>query len=194
MDFNAEPQLAPPGAGLPFPELMVAKLIFKCRLQLGSRASFSASFQSERRKIQELVKTCEESKGAEPILIPRLTGMEDSSRHWSVWMTLEHLRMVHDSITKVITALTSGVAMEGAASTASVKPRKEVTARVLRHYETSCDGLQKAVDDAPDLNTKLKFTHPWFGPLNAAGWHAMAGQHLGIHRRQIEQILKRLEA
>jgi hypothetical protein len=28
--------------------------------------------------------------------------------------------------------------------------------------------------------------------LDAAGWHALAAGHMGIHRGQIEQILKKL--
>ena len=30
----------------------------------------------------------------------------------------------------------------------------------------------------------------WFGPLDAAGWHALAAGHMGIHRVQIERIVK----
>jgi hypothetical protein len=29
------------------------------------------------------------------VLIARPRGLEDSSRYWSVWMTLDHLRIVH---------------------------------------------------------------------------------------------------
>jgi hypothetical protein len=29
-------------------------------------------------------------------------------------------------------------------------------------------------------------------PLDAAGWHALAGMHMGIHRAQIERILSGL--
>ena len=39
------------------------------------------------------------------------------------------------------------------------------------------------------VRTKLRHAHPWFGPLDAAGWHAMAAMHMGIHRKQIERIL-----
>jgi hypothetical protein len=44
----------------------------------------------------------------------------------------------------------------------------------------------------PYLRTKARFAHPWFGPLDAAGWHLMAGMHLSIHRVQIERILQGL--
>ena len=33
------------------------------------------------------------------------------------------------------------------------------------------------------------YAHPWFGPLDARGWQALAAFHLDLHRVQIERIL-----
>ena len=35
--------------------------------------------------------------------------------------------------------------------------------------------------------------HPWFGPMDASAWHALAGTHMGIHRAQIADIIAGLE-
>ena len=43
---------------------------------------------------------------------------------------------------------------------------------------------------APDLKTSIRLPHPWFGPLDAAGWPALAAGHMGIHREQIVRILR----
>jgi hypothetical protein len=51
-----------------------------------------------------------------------------------------------------------------------------------------------SVTASPNLKTKTRFSHPWFGPLDASGWHAMAGSHMAIHRKQIERILQGLSA
>ena len=75
------------------------------------------------------------------------------------------------------------------ASTAAVKPTIGVTADVVTAYEASVDALISTVTATPNLNTLVRYGHPWFGPLNAAGWHAIAGIHMGIHRVQIERIL-----
>lgn len=40
-----------------------------------------------------------------------------------------------------------------------------------------------------EKKSPLRFLHPWFGPVDAADWHALAGTHLGIHRKQIERIV-----
>lgn len=190
MALQTEPNLAAPGAGLPKLELFIARLLFALRRRTGNRGSFDARFRQERERIQALVRSCDAEAGARRVLITRPPGLEDSSRYWSVWMTLDHLRIVHQEFARVIDDLTKGVMPEGEASTAAVKPSPEATAAVVAPYEESCDALLALVAAAPELKTKVRFAHPWFGPLDAVGWHALAGGHMGIHRVQIERILK----
>jgi hypothetical protein len=192
MNENAEPRLAPPGAGLPRLELLIGRVLFAVRLRRGSRESFNAQFQKEREAIRALANSCDAGSAARRVLIQRVRGMEDSSRNWSVWMTLDHLRIVNGGITRTIGSLVKGVVPARQASTAAVKPGPDVTAAVVAEYEASCDALLAQVAAAPDLKTPARFAHPWFGPLDAFGWHAMAAGHMGIHRVQIERILQGL--
>lgn len=184
-----EPKLAPPGAGLPKPELYVARALFAFRRWTSSRAALTALFQRERVAIRQMLLACEGDAGARRVLIRRPPGLEDSSRYWSVWMTLDHLRIVHREMRRVIEALIGGVVPEGVASTAAVKPGVELSAGVVSEYEESCDALLATVATPATLKTALRFAHPWFGPLDAAGWHALSAVHLGIHRVQIERII-----
>jgi len=190
--MNAEPKLEPPGAGLPRYELYVGRLLFAFRRWTGSRDAHNARFQQERESIRRLVRACDGDSAARRVLIERARGMEDSSRYWSVWMTLDHLRIVNQSFIRVIGALTKGEMPKGTASTATVKPSPEATAAVVAEYENGCDDLLAAVAAAGNLKTKLRYAHPWFGPLDAAGWHALSAGHMGIHRVQIERILEGL--
>src|SRR4051794_8680829 len=98
MKADLEPRLAPPGAGLPVPELFIARLLFAFRRWNGSREAFNTRFESERRAISELLKECDPEAAARRVLIQRPRGLEDSSRYWSVWMTLDHLRIVNFQI------------------------------------------------------------------------------------------------
>ena len=189
MSTTADPELAPPGAGLPIIELWVARLLFALTRRRGNRETFVTKFDRERTAIRVLVDSCPETKRGEQVLITRLRGLEDSSRNWSVWMTLDHLRITNTALTRVITALTHGRVPPGKASTASVKPSASVTAVVEADFERSCDGVLAAITEASDLKSKVRFAHPWFGPLDAFGWAAMAGTHMGIHRAQIQSIL-----
>ena len=183
------PTLAPPGAGLPAIELFVARRIFALKRLLGNRPSFTNTFHQQRAAVAAIVGSCSKEKGASRVLIRRLPGLEDSSRHWSVWMTLDHLRIVHLEMSRVIEALAKGENLSGQASTAAVKPSPEATSSIHQTYEDSCDHLLKTVESVSDLKTKNTYAHPWFGPLNAEGWFALAGTHLAIHRAQIEKIL-----
>jgi hypothetical protein len=189
MTTPQEPHLASPGAGLPRLELLVARILFALRRWAGSRRSFDDRIASERELIRALVRKCNTEVGARRVLIPRITGLEDSSRYWSVWMTLDHLRIVHELLAHLIGELVLEVTPPGAASTAAVKPNADVGPEVVAAFEASCDALASAIAASPNLDTQARYPHPWFGPLNAAGWHALAGAHLSIHRVQIERIL-----
>lgn len=193
MNSMAEPTLAAPGAGLPKPELLVARILFGLRCRTGNRSAFNARIARERAAIRLLIDPCDAETGAQRVLIKRLPGLEDSSRNWSVWMTLDHLRIVHVEMAGVISTLAHGESPAGQASTAAVKPSAEATIAVVEEYEKSCDSLLAAVAVVPQMKTAARFAHPWFGPLDAFGWHALASVHLGIHRAQIKHILARLE-
>ena len=183
------PQLAPPGAGLPRPELFVARLRFAWVRRRGTRAGFDAQFAQERDRVLALAAGCSPEQAARRVLIARLRGMEDSSRHWSVWMTLDHLRITNNAFAGVITLLGQGKVPPHTASTAAVKPSPDVDAGVVEAFTRSCDDFLRAAAAVPDLRTAARYTHPWFGPLDAAAWHALGPFHVGLHRRQIERIL-----
>jgi hypothetical protein len=192
MTAENEPKLAPPGAGLPKVEHFIARVIFSITRMTGSRESFDAKFSRERDQIAAMVRSCTAESGARRVLIARPRGLEDSSRFWSVWMTLDHLRIVNGRMALVIASLAKGVVPPGRASTADVKPAVDVTDAVVEAYEKSCDDVLAAAANAPDLKSSVCFAHPWFGPLDAAGWHTLAGTHMAIHRVQLERILNGL--
>ncbi len=189
MSTNIDPQLAPPGAGLPTIELWAARLMFALVRLRGNRETFITKFTQERAAIHALVDSCPEAKRGERVLITRLRGLEDSSRNWSVWMTLDHLRITNAAFVRVITELTQARVPQGKASTAAVKPSATAAASVEADYERSCDGVLAVLAETPNLKTEQHFAHPWFGPLDALGWAAIAGTHMGIHRAQIQSIL-----
>jgi hypothetical protein len=189
MNAPDEPLLAPPGAGLPGPELLAARLFFAAHRLFGNRSKFDARIARERHAILALVRACPPEDPARRVLIPRLRGMEDSSRYWSVWMTLDHLRITNGALAKIIPTLAQGVVPPKPASTAAVKPSPNVDAHVVEAFDRECDNVLQAAAGVPNLRTKARYAHPWFGLLDAAGWHALAGLHMRLHRRQIETIL-----
>lgn len=192
MENRTKPSLEAPGAGLPAPELWMARGLFALKRRFGSREVFTARFEQERAAIREILAQCPAEQRGEQVLIPRLRGLEDSSRHWSVWMTLEHLRITNTAFANVIQSLARGQVPAKKASTADVKPRAELSGEVEAAYEASCDAVLNSVTAVPDLKTSARYAHPWFGALDAAGWHALAATHMGVHRQQIAKIIAAL--
>jgi len=167
----------------------MARLWLALRRQLGSRGAWDARFAGERQAILEQVRGCSAETGARRVLIRRVAGLEDSSRFWSVWMTLDHLRIVNVALADLIGSLARGVVPDTVVSTAAVKPRPDVGDETIAAFEASCARLSAVVAAAPDLSTRGRLTHPWFGPLDAASWYVLAGVHMGVHRLQIRRIL-----
>lgn len=180
-----KPQLAPPGAGLPWIELQIARMLFGFRCRLGDRASFLKTFHNEQGKIESLMMQFPASVRSGPILIARAVGLEDSSRNYSPWMVLDHLRIVNNACVEIIKELSAGHTINAKVSTATVKPDLAAGAGVEALYAASCRSVIETIQSAGDLHTKLRHSHPWFGPLDAHGWAAMVAMHMGIHRNQL---------
>ena len=186
------PELAPPGAGLPWLELQIGRLIFYSSYRRTTPEKTDILLNDELATLVSLAKSIPPADAARPVLIPRLRGMEDSSRNWSVFMTLEHIAIVNEVIGGVISSLTHGAMPARKASTADVKPGPGADASALDRCIASTALVRTAGRAATNHNHQLRFAHPWFGPLDAAQWHFMAAFHQRLHRRQIETILSGL--
>jgi hypothetical protein len=192
MSNSSSPRLAPPGQGLPALENRIARLRLAWSLRHRSRDWADQAFESERARIASLVHSVDPAWRAERVLIRRVRGLEDSSRNWSVWMVLDHLRICHGVFSGIVARLAAGEVPQVQASIAAVKPSPEAGASVEVDHETSCDHWLETVRSVPDLHTAERYAHPWFGPLDAAGWQRLTAMHLGIHRRQLERIIRGL--
>lgn len=175
-------------------ELFFARILFRWASWRSNPEQALANFAQQRKDILKLVSQCDAATGSQRVLIKRLAGLEDSSRYWSVYMTLDHLRIVNDAVAETITALNAGHVPPGTASTAAVKPDPDVDSTVLPAFEASCDRFEQLSLPPSSFSLNPCYSHPWFGPLDAAHWHFMAGFHMNLHRKQMEKILAGLEA
>lgn len=191
---RGEPVLAPPGAGLPRLERWVARAYFRFAALSATREQAAAVIGEELFRMERLVQRCAVGQGARRVLIPRLRGMEDSSRNWSVFMTAAHVRMVNDGIREILAPLLAGGTPTRVADPAAVKPDPRAGADELRKLNLSCALLLQVNRQAPTLRTKVRHAHPWFGALNAHEWFFLAGFHMALHRAQMEQIMEGLKS
>jgi len=187
-----EPVLAPPGAGLPAPELMLARAGFALTRRLMRDSKVTALFSSEGHRIMGMARSTPLHLALQPTLIKRPFCIEDSSRNWSVYMVLEHLRIVNNGVSMVLPRLCSGGGKLREVRIEDVKPEPDATPEVIGLYEASVERYLQVLRRLPDLHSAARHPHPWFGPLDAHGWHCLAAVHHWVHRRQIERILATL--
>lgn len=187
-DF-AEVPLQPPGAGLPWAELAAARLGMRIVRWSMSRRRASRIFRQEADRILSLSRSMPAEIAAQRVLIPRVFGIEDSSRYWSVLMVLDHLVIVNDAIVQIVQSLAAGKPFEREIGIADVKPNPDQSPAIIERFAASAADYLAAIDTLPKLLTRLCYRHPWFGPLDGQGWHILAAIHMRIHRRQVQRIV-----
>ena len=193
-NVGESPLLAPPGAGIPW----FARLFLKYYVNpfVAANAPWEQSkirFEKVTEKILHEIEGLSEDLLVQRVLIPPKLGIEDSSRNWSIAMTLEHLVIVGTQIGRGIEALSAGNSPVGKADTAKVKPFGEMTAA------ESIESFKKfSLTDYPNLKissqvSKVKYRHPWFGMMNAQQWYWLLPTHQRLHLEQIQAIKKGLK-
>jgi len=187
------PKLAPPGAGIPW----IARVFLQIytRPFVAAKSNWDDSknhFQKISEKIIKEIDGLSEQELMTKILVPRQMGLEDSSRYWSMAMTLEHLVIVGSQIGVAIESLSMGEIPSGEANTAKVKPKGELTAAVaMDEFRNFCFHRHPNLKIL-NKDSILRFKHPWFGPMTAKEWYWLLPVHHGIHLKQIREIKKRL--
>jgi hypothetical protein len=184
------PPLARPGAGLPAAELLLSRVIFAVTRLTDSRASALRRLSAEAGRICALVGALDDHAGARRVLVPRLLGLEDSSRFWSPFMVVEHLVIVDTNMFRIMSDLVAGRTHPHEARIEDFKPAPTAGRDALVSFQKLVGDFEANVPRWPDLRTRCRHAHPWFGPLDAHGWLCLAGMHHAIHRRQLERILQ----
>jgi hypothetical protein len=188
-----EPKLAPPGAGIPILQKFFLQYFVKPFVAAKTPWETSEErFNRINQKILNEVQGLSEQQLTERVLIPPQQGLEDSSRYWSIKMTLEHLVIVTTQMFLLVTELSKNVVPDGKADTAAVKPHDLIS------YEKTMEQFKKLITidfahlnkNIVNRNTQVRFQHPWFGKMNAKEWYWVLAMHHGLHLKQIREIKK----
>jgi hypothetical protein len=185
---------AEPGAGLPWWQHWVGRnVLFPRFCAKHTPQSALALFQEEKARIFDLTNTPGLAVTC-PVKVRGVMGIEESSREWSVQMTVEHLNIVNPAIAALIQCLQANKPFPHPIRIAAVKPKgQQDWLNTLEGFQHLTDQLVDQVKNGPWPET-IRHEHPWFGPLTAFQWTCMVAMHQGIHRKQIEAILKGLKA
>jgi len=184
------PQLAPPGAGLPWFESMMVRW-FGRRMFLSGLdwENAQAAIARVSSRLAREAMAMDDEALARRVLIKRLRGLEDSSRFWSPEMVLEHLVITGEMFTDFIVTLSNGRPVEDKRGIADIKPRGELGRAVITRFVAAHEALPaRLAKDAGPLRDEPTHLHPWFGKLNAAEWLSLTAVHLRLHERQWQAI------
>jgi uncharacterized damage-inducible protein DinB len=190
MNAAASIQLAPPGRGIPPAELIAGRLMFAFLRAFKTPEWATKHFQGEAGTMARAARDLPPQTANTQVLIPRIAGIEDSSRNWSVLMTLDHLAIVDRMITEIIDHLAGERLYIRSVAIAELKPMSQQTLETISNFTRASQRYVVHVSRIAKLQTATRHPHPWFGPLDAYGWHLLAAVHHTIHRRQIQRIIQ----
>jgi len=182
--------LAPPGAGIPWLERKLIGASISLTAQFASKDSLTRTFRDQAMRAIDAVSLLSEEAGRRRVLVPRFLGIEDSSRNWSAYMVLEHLVIVDSAIAAALPQLYAGHELITEVRVEDVKPVPEAGPEQMEDLAKLVERYADIVEKLGNLRAGIAYPHPWFGPLSAAQWHALAAVHNGVHRRHIERIVK----
>lgn len=189
---SAQMTLQPPGAGLPAFELTWLRIFFRVACSMISLNTGLRWFKFESEKILAGARRVPEGTGAISVLIDRIVGIEDSSRNWSAYMVLDHLRIVNEGIAQIVESLTQDRAFAQEVRIQDVKPSPQSGPETVERFIKSVATYESVVTRLGTLGRQLRHAHPWFGPMTAHGWHCLAAIHSWVHRRQMERVVRQL--
>lgn len=172
-----------------FMELGISRLSFGLCRRLSSRAIASARFKREATRILAQAQKLDAALAAKQVFVERIKGLEENCRHWSLLMTLDHLAMINTAVLTIVESLLQNIPLAPNFSRAEAKPKLEQSIFTIERFRKITEQYLERVDRAPTLHSTIKHTHHQFGPLDAHGWHCLAGIHQQVHRKQIERIV-----
>jgi hypothetical protein len=181
-----------PGAGIPYPVMLLLRHVVAPMAAGRSTYDQNAAFFASSGK--DIIDTCSglsDQSMTTCVVVPPMRGLEDSSRYWSVSMTLEHIDIVGRAIIGSMKELAAGRVPARVANTVDVKPAGIFNgAQALQQYKGFYDRVRQELTPSffGDYNSPLTYAHPWFGPMTIRQWHWMLAVHQNIHLKQIRAI------
>jgi len=118
-------------------------------------------FEKEGEKVLSLARSMEKDKLFEHVLVPKLFGLEDNSRYYSVAMVLEHLLVVGTALQNRIPSLSQGKKLDKEIKIEDYKPYMEIDNTIIDEYEVFLHGFQKEVEENIDnIYLENRHEHP----------------------------------
>jgi len=191
--FDSHSPEPPQSPELPSWEIQLSRLSILSRAFIYSSQGLLQQINWETEELLRIYDEDESYDVFQPYLIPRISGLPSSNRHWSIAMILEHLSLATFDYARIIESLNKGVTPRGMFDPQQYWPTKsigtEVREQFLEAQNYYVSQIESVLKSSGRLNAQHRFSHVWFGPLKSQQWHALVGQRLVIHRRQAQKII-----
>jgi len=186
--------LAPAGEGLPTYKRVAAKYVmFPLLNRFVSWDKAWDVYDKEGAKIIAMASALNQEQLFKRVLVPKLFGLEDNSRYYSVAMVIEHLLIVGQALTVRIPILSKGKKLPNQVAIEDVKPYTDINEEIVTQFADFMGSYREKLDaNVENIHIDNTSDHPWFGAFNPKQWSILGMVHQTVHRRQIEAIIKRL--
>lgn len=188
-DEGIQATLAKPGAGIPWLEQKIGGLMLRLYAARHDRVAALDDFTRSADEVLGLVDGLDEARGRERVLVPRLRGIEDSSRYWSPYMIVEHLCLVNAPVLGLVRLLSAGRTTDRRSGPENVKPSPDSGPESMEKLRGIVADWREQLPPADKLKHSKLHPHSWFGRLNAHQWLCMVAWHHRLHLRQLEAVL-----
>lgn len=186
---DIQARLDKPGAGIPWLEQKIGGLLLRRYAAKRDCGQALDDFAATAGEVLGLVEGLDEARGRARVLIPRLHGIEDSSRYWSPYMIVEHLCLVDGPVLGLVRLLSAGKTTDRRSGPADVKPSPDSGPESLSKLHAIIAEWRGHLPAAEKLKASKTHLHSWFGNLNAHQWLCMAVMHHRIHLKQLQAVL-----
>lgn len=189
-----QPHLEKPGAGLPFLEALIARwYVGPFQSRKNDAHKNLRLFSMAGARILKEAASVPEDKRDQKVLVPRMKGVEDSSRFWCVNEVLEHLMITGEGMRMVIKALADGKTTDYVVRIENFKPKGKYQGGDAKpDFKKFLDETVKDLEPLKIEDKGLTHLHPWLGHFNALQWTWLLAGHSGLHLAQLQAIKKGL--
>lgn len=180
------------GAGLPKAEntLINCTLVPFMKIFLGWESSLFL-LKKELQKIDAILSSVPCEHYCIQVKIPRVLGIEEHSRDYSIDMTLQHMTKVTQGVMFIVDALSKEQCIQKEVRIEDVKPSIQ-TNNELKYFSQTMNQYIHFIEQHNKKVSIMTKKHPWFSEFNNKQWACFAFIHTFVHRRQLEVIVERL--
>jgi hypothetical protein len=187
-------KLEAPGAGLPFFEALVVRwYVGPFQSRKNDKTKNLRLFSMVGARILKEFAAVPDGKRDQKVLVPRMKGVEDSSRHWSPNEVLEHLMITGEGMRGIIMELANSRTSDYEVKIENFKPKGKYQGGDAREdFKKFLDETVALLEPLAIEDRGLTHKHPWLGRFNALQWTWLLAGHGGLHLAQLQAIKKGL--